>query len=167
MQNKSKMRAKKYIGEKTGIIQRHIINNLKNYVLILIIFFIGIILGVLFINNTNETQQEEISGYINTLLDDTKKDISINSIDLFLSSIKKNLGLVCILWFAGLTVIGIFVVYAMIAFKGFSLGYSISAVIATIGIKKGALFIFSTMFCQNIILIPSIFAIAISRNKII
>jgi len=82
-----------------------------------------------------------------------------------MSSIKKNLLLAILLWFAGLTVVGVFVVYGLICYKGFCLGYSISSIIATLGIKKGCTFIFSSMFLQNIIFIPVIFGVAVSRNK--
>ena len=41
-----------------------------------------------------------------------------------------------LLWFAGLTVVGIFVVYGTVCFRGFTFGYSISSVIATLGAKR-------------------------------
>ncbi len=147
---------------KIGLIQTHINNNLKNYVIVTIIFLVGVILGVLFINNVNKTQSEEISGYINNFIEKTKDNASIDYIGLCMSSLKNNLSLAILLWFAGLTVIGVFVVYAAICFRGFCLGYSISSIIATLGTKKGSIFILSAMLPQNIIFIPTIFAIAIS-----
>ena len=85
---------------------------------------------------------------------------------LFISSINKNLSLALLLWFAGLTVVGIFALYGGICFKGFCLGYTISSIIATLGIKNGTIFIMSSMLLQNIIYIPAIFAIAISGIRL-
>ena len=147
---------------KIGLIQTHINNNLKNYVIVTIIFLVGVILGVLFINNVNDTQSEEISSYINNFIEKTKDNASIDYIGLCMSSLKNNLSLAILLWFAGLTVIGVFVVYGAICFRGFCLGYSISSIVATLGIKRGSIFILSSMLPQNIIFIPTIFAIAIS-----
>lgn len=125
------------------------------------------ILGVLFINNVNETQGEEISEYINSFVEKTKDNASIDYVKVFMNSIKRNLSLALLLWFAGLTVVGVLVVYGTICIRGFYLGYSISSIIATLGIKSGSAFIISSMLLQNIIFIPTIFALAISRSKAI
>ena len=69
MQNKRIRRSKGNKG--TGIIQKHIMNNLKNYIIITIIFLVGVSLGVLFINNTSVDKGEEISSYINNFLEKT------------------------------------------------------------------------------------------------
>lgn len=126
----------------------------------------GVVAGVLFINNANETEQEEISTYIMDFTDKTKNDVSIDYTKLFINSVKNNLWLAICLWFAGLTVIGIFVVYAVICYRGFVLGYSISSIIATLGVKSGTKFILSSMLLQNIIFIPILFALAISGIRL-
>ena len=64
------------------------------------------------------------------------------------------MSLVILLWFAGSTVIGMPVVLGILLYKGFSLGYSIAAVIACLGVQKGAIFAFSSILLQNIIFIP-------------
>lgn len=122
--------------QRRGIIQTHIINNLRNYVILTIIFLIGVILGVIFINNANEVQSEEISTYIIEFIEKIKGNANIDYIKLFMSSVKQNLLIALLLWFAGLTVFGIFVVYGAICFRGFCLGYSISSIIATLGTKS-------------------------------
>ncbi len=149
-----------------GLIQTHISNNLKNYVIVTVIFLVGVVLGVLFINNVNNAQSEEISGYINNFIEKTKDNASVDYIRLCMTSLKNNLSLAILLWFAGLTVIGVFVVYIVICFRGFCLGYTISSIVATIGTKNGSLFILSTLLPQNIIFIPTIFAIAISCMRL-
>ena len=120
----------------------------------------------MFINNVDQNEGQEISTYINSFIERTKGDTNINYAELFMVSIKNNLILALSLWFAGLTVIGIFVVYGVICFRGFSLGYSISSIIATLGAKSGTKFIFSSMLLQNIIFIPVLFALAISGIRL-
>lgn len=61
---------------------------------------------------------------------------------------------------------GVFVVYGAVCFRGFMLGYTISSIIATLGIKGGSIFIFSYMLLQNIIFIPVLFALAISGVRL-
>ena len=45
-------------------IGNHIINNKKEYLLVTLIFLVGIFLGVMFINNTQEEQMTEITSYL-------------------------------------------------------------------------------------------------------
>lgn len=114
----------------------------------------------------SQNEQEEISTYINSFVEGTKSEAEVDYTKLFLSSVKNNLTLAVCLWFAGLTVIGIFFVYGLVCFRGFSLGFSISSIIATLGIKNGSIFIFSSMLLQNIIFIPTLFALAISGIRL-
>lgn len=126
----------------------------------------GVILGVLFINNAKQGEEQEISTYINNFIEKTKNNASVDYTRLFLNSAKNNLLLAFILWFAGLTVIGVFVVYGMIIFRGFTFGYTVSSIIATLGIKKGTAFILSTLCLQNIVFIPVLFAFGISGIRL-
>ena len=104
----------------------HIENNLKEYLIVTIIFFIGIIIGVIFINNTSENQSSEITNYIGSFIGD------VNDLLLLKDSISKNITLAIFLWFMGSTVIGISIVYLTICFRGFCLGYTISSIILTL-----------------------------------
>ncbi len=46
------------------IIITHIENNLKTYLILTIIFFIGLILGVMFVNNMSQQEKKNASEYI-------------------------------------------------------------------------------------------------------
>lgn len=118
------------------IILTHIENNIKNYAIVSIIFVIGIVIGVIFINNTSESQSTEITNYITSFSQDLKENKKIDNLLLLRDSIKKNIVLAVILWFMGSTVIGISVVYLTICFRGFCLGYTISSIILSLGIRK-------------------------------
>lgn len=113
----------------------HIENNIKEYAIVSLIFVIGIIIGVIFINNTSEEQYLEITTYINTFIEDIKENKNINSFNLLKDSIKNNCILAVFLWFMGSTVIGISVVHLTVCFRGFCLGYTISSIITTLGIR--------------------------------
>ena len=54
----------------------------------------------------------------------------------------------------------------MILYRGFCLGYTISAVIVTMGIGKGISFIILMLLLQNIVFIPAIIAISVSGVKL-
>ena len=53
-------------------IKEHIARNIKIYTILILIFFIGLIIGIIIVNNSNETQKTEISNYINTFITNLK-----------------------------------------------------------------------------------------------
>ena len=65
------------------IIANHILNNSKEYILVTLIFVIGIFLGVMFINSTQDTQISEITSYFNTFIDKLKNTEKIDNMLLF------------------------------------------------------------------------------------
>lgn len=130
----------------------HIENNIKEYLIVTIIFFIGIIIGVIFINNVSENQSSEISNYISSFIGDLKEDSNVNDLLLLKESISKNILLAIFLWFMGSTVIGISIVYLTICFRGFCLGYTISSIILACGTRKGlTLFSFNNFITKYFI----------------
>lgn len=144
----------------------HILNNKKEYLIVTLLFIIGIFLGVFFTNHTNETQVEEVKGYLDNFMQTIKESQDLNWIELLKSSIWNYLILAITIWFFGTTVIGIPIVFGVILYKGFCLGYTISISISVMGIQKGLLFIFSTIFLQNLLIIPAMIALAVSGFKL-
>ena len=156
------MRKKK--NEIWNVIKEDILNNAKSYFIIIIIFVIGILLGVMFVNQTKD--KSEIESYINTYIDETK---TIQSGDYFVElqkDIKSNISLVLLLWFAGTTIIGIPIVLGVIVFRGFCLGYTIASCVYVLGRMKALIFIAMTILLQNIIFIPSIMILGVSSIKL-
>ena len=134
------------------IILTHIENNIKNYAIISITFLIGIVIGVIFINNTSKSQSAEITNYITSFSHDLKENQSIDNLLLLKDSIKKNIVLAVLLWFMGSTVIGNPIVYLTVCFRGFCLGYTISSIILSLGIRKRNVIFIICTFTANIII---------------
>ena len=146
------------------IIKDDVMNNIKSYFIVLVIFVVGIFLGVMFINQTQE--KNEIEKYINTYIDETK---TIQNGDYFFElkkDIKNNIALVLLLWFAGTTIIGIPIVLGIILFRGFCLGYTIAACAYVLGRIKALIFISITILLQNIIFIPAIMILGVNSIKL-
>jgi len=149
-----------------NIIKEHLENNKREYFIISIIFLIGIVIGVIFINNTSGTEKNQISEYINNFINSLKTDYTIDSNELLKKSIINNIILVILIWFMGMAVIGIPIVYAIIFSKAFSLGYTISSSVAVLGLGKGILFNIITLLFQNIIFVPCLISLGVSGMKL-
>lgn len=151
---------------RNSIIKTHIENNLREYAIASIIFIIGILFGVIFINNLNDTQNNEIGNYISASLENLKESQDINQLLFIKETIKENLTFVILLWLMGSTVIGLLLVYIIVAFKGFCLSYTISAIFHVLNNGKTIAMLVSTMLLKNIIVIPCTIALAVSGMKV-
>lgn len=149
-----------------NLIAENIITYFKEYLIVTIFFIIGIIIGVIFVNNLSTNQSSEVNTYITVFLDTLKNGFQLEYVELLKNSLLQNLILVLLLWFVGATLIGMPLVFAIIMFRGFCLGYTISALIYVLGISKGILFVILELFLQNIIFIPAIIALAVSGVRL-
>lgn len=147
-----------------SIIKEDIQNNVKSYLIIVVIFAIGIFLGVMLVNQTDS--KEEIENYINSYIDETKNLQNGDYLGELQKDIKNNIILVFFLWFAGTTIIGIPIVFGIILFRGFCLGCTIASCVFVLGKVKGLIFIAITILLQNIIFIPAIIILGVSCIKL-
>ena len=145
-------------------IKENIQNNLKAYIVICVIFAVGIFFGVMIVNQTEDKSQ--IENYINTYIDETKLIENGDYLHELQKDIKDNIILVFSLWFAGTTIIGIPIVFGIILFRGFCLGYTIASCVYVLGKIKGLIFVLITIFLQNIIFIPAIIILGVSSIKL-
>jgi len=161
----SKKRGSKKRSRLVNILIDFIKNNIKEYIIITLIFLIGIFLGVMFVNNLADAQKQEIISYIYTYKEAFKQNDSSNNIILLRNNIKENIILTLLIWFFGSTIIGIPIVFGIILFRGFCLGYTISSITLVFGITKGIAFISISIILQNILFIPAIISLGVSALK--
>ena len=147
-------------------VENHVQTNIKEYLIAVLIFLAGIIIGVILINNSSSETQESVTGYITEFIQSIKSnEYQIDEKKLLLKSIVSNIKIAGIIWIAGSTLIGIPIVYGTLGYKGVCMGYSISAIIATLNSAKGIVFALCSMLLQNIIAVPCILAISVSSIK--
>ena len=147
-------------------ILRHLYDNIKLYLIVIIILVIGITVGVVFINNINADGAGEIKNYITDFINQLKQGYHVDTGELLKKSLSDNLILIVTMWLLGSTVVGIPIVLGIVLFRGFCIGYSVSAINASLGVQKGILFFLTTMFLQNLIFIPVILCMTISCIKL-
>lgn len=156
---------KKQSSKITNILIEFIKNNIKEYITIALIFSIGIFLGVMFVNNLGEEQKQEIVSYVNTYKESFSQSESSGNITLLQNNIRDNIILTLIIWFIGSTIIGIPIVFGIIAFRGFCLGYTISSITVVFGVGKGIIFTLISILMQNILFVPAIISLGVSALK--
>lgn len=162
---RSTIRQKKKFQIKNVILD-NLYHNFKFYMIVTIIFLVGIISGVIFINHIHEGQRTEIGGYINNFITSLKGNYEINRGELLKNSLLENFKLALGMWFIGSTVIGLPIVLGTVLYRGFCIGYTISSAITVLGTQKGIIFSLTTMLAQNFIIIPVLLALAVSGIKL-
>ena len=148
------------------ILKEYIKNNFKEYLLVCILFIIGIFIGVMTINFSNENNIEEIEKVINEVVNNYKKVENINNLQLTFQSIKRNVLFAIILWTGGTTIIGLPIVLLSILIRGVILGFTISSITVALGTLKGILFCIGSVALQNVLYIPAILTISVSSIKL-
>ena len=141
-------------------------NNSKEYLLVIIIFIIGMFIGVMLVNNTSVENQQIIENYILNFIEKFKSIANLDKLNLLTTSIIDNIILAIALWIAGTTIIGMPIVFGIILFRGFCFGYTVAAVTFTLGLGKGIFFCILNLFLQNIFFILAILTIGVSSIKL-
>ena len=147
-------------------IKQQIKIDLNLYIIVSIFFLIGIIGGVLFSNNIESKLQESTNSYLLGFANQMNNGYQIDYSMLMKQILINHAVFVLIIWFMGCTVIGIPIVYTIVAWKGFSLSYTIASIISAFGIQNGIVICILGLFLQNIIAIPVILSLAVSGNKL-
>ena len=147
-------------------IKNHILNNKKEYIIVTLLFIIGIFLGVLFVNNLGDNEKSQVQDYLNNFIEKMKQIEKLDNFSLLKTSILQNILFAIIIWFFGTTVIGIPIVFGIIMYRGFCFGYTISICVTIMGISKGLIFVLINLLLPSLLLIPAILAIGVSGFKL-
>ncbi len=147
-------------------IEKYIKENAKEYIILIVFLLIGLVLGVIVANNSNQVQKDSITTTILNVTNTIKQTPNIDYGHLLIESIKKNVILESVIFFFSLSVLAPIIIKGIVCYKGFCLGYTISSVILTFGIGKGLLFCLPLLFITQLILIPCLLILANEGNKL-
>lgn len=157
-------------GTMKNIFISYVLDNIREITIITLIMFIGLILGVIYINNIDNENRSIVNNHINEIFDYVKesqdKNKMIDNFEILKSNLKRNLIYMLLLGLFSSCLIGIPIMYFLILGKTFSLGYTMSAIIASIGTKSGIIFICSSMVLHNIIFLIAIYLVSISGKNL-
>ncbi|MTI68309.1 MAG: stage II sporulation protein M [Firmicutes bacterium] len=155
-----------------SIIRNHFHKNIFLYFIIVIFLIVGISAGAITTKVLNTSQKKEIINFMDSFFKILNEE-SINSGILFKHSIINNIKTVGLLWFLGIIIVGIPLVFIVVVLRGFIIGFTVGFLYVELGFK-GFLFAILAILPQNLFLIPGIviisvmslsFSIRIIKNK--
>ncbi len=121
---------KKYMDKLKNIIRI----NKNLFVFLLVIVIVGLISGSIFETILGDEDKKLVLDYLNSFFSGVK-DGKLNYQTSIINTIIFTVGFALIIWLLGISVIGFFIILFMLFMKAFILGFSISGIIATLGIK--------------------------------
>jgi stage II sporulation protein M len=134
--------------------------NITCYIILLIVFISGVILGSISVNMMSDTQLQDLSDFINGFFANAK-NISVDPPTIFYSSLSNNLKTLFTLFICGLVIIGLPLIFILIFFRGFIMGFTVGFFISEMGIR-GIVFSLLSVLPQNIIIVPSIISVGVA-----
>lgn len=143
-------------------IEQHFWDNFKIYILVMAFFIIGIVMGTIIDITISSSQKSAIAKYVMGFLD--YKNRNVSNIYLLKLSMLSNLKVLALMWILGASVLGFPIILFVIGYKGFAIGFCSTFFIEKFSLK-GFLFVFLTIFPQNIILIPCLTIAAVTAIK--
>lgn len=109
----------------------------KNNILIVImvIFILGLIFGSLYITILENDEKTLVLNQVSSYFNNTIKLNFESKIEIFKNSLISNFLYLITMWFLGISAIGLPIIFIMVFFKSFTLGFSISGIFAKYGLK--------------------------------
>lgn len=137
---------------KMDYLWKHVEENLWLYLISIFSMTLGIFIGIYSIKHLGQFPKSDLTSYLNSF---TKSfDLGkLNYKDIFYQCIKNNIPFIILMWFLGLTMIGIPIVLVLDAIKGFSIGFTIGFIVNSLG-RKGVIIVLLGLIPQNLIYIP-------------
>lgn len=140
-------------------INKHIQNNFWLYIVSIFCLFTGIVLGIYSVKYMGAIDKSDLQSYLVGFTSSFKNN-GIQYQTIFFQTLKNNLPIMIIIWFLGLTMVGLPVIIIIDLIKGFSLGFTIGFMINSIGIS-GIWVSLLGILPQNIIYIPCILFVSV------
>ena len=135
-------------------INKHIQENFWLYIISILCVFTGIILGIYSVKYMGQIEQNDLINYLMNFIDPSNTN-GISYKLIFFQSIKNNLPVIIFLWFLGLTIVGIPIIIFIDLLKGFTVGFTFSFMISSLG-KNGIAIAILGVLPQNMIYLPCI-----------
>lgn len=127
--------------------------NISLFIFTTVLFIMGVIFGSFLIYSLSINQKQELISYISGLLYDISNDNWQNPDISFKYIFFDNAKYLFFIWFLGLSVIGMPLIFLIVFMKGLIIGFTISFLISEMS-WKGFIFAVLSIVPQNLIIVP-------------
>ncbi len=136
-------------------------DNLGKYILIGSFLLAGMVIGFLTVGWIAEPVHQELSGYFKQYTEEIPDEQGADYHHVFYSALQRNIPQVIIIYLAGLFIYGFPMVGAMVAWRGFTIGFTMGFLVEQAAIN-GLLFSLGAMLPHNILLLPAFLVLGVT-----
>lgn len=105
------------------------------YIFLIALIIVSLIAGILFYFAISKEDKLLVNNELVNFFSSIKSGTGINYLSSLFNSLITNLVYILLIWLLGISIIGLPVILFMLAIKGFIVGFSISSIIASYGLK--------------------------------
>ncbi|UOQ85933.1 stage II sporulation protein M [Gracilibacillus salinarum] len=134
-------------------ITNHITKYHTIYIFTIILFITGIIFGAIIVNSMTFVQKQDLYFYLERFFIGYLQDDNISKQELMKNAAFYHIQFLSLLFFLGLAVIGLPIIWVLLFVKGVAIGFTVGFFVNQLGMQ-GLLFSFSSIAPQNLIIIP-------------
>lgn len=139
--------------QKNPRIENYVKEHFSLFIFSVVLFIMGVGFGSFIIHTLSATQKQEMISYLSQFFNDIEVYQQINAHVAFKQLLLENIKYLGLLWFLGLSIIGMPIIFVLIFMKGFVIGFTISFLVS--GLQwKGFVFSLVSVFPQNLIIVP-------------
>lgn len=142
-----------------NIVNSHFKENFLLYILSALCIGIGFVIGVYIVKYMTTSDKGNLLSYLTDFIKGKNGNSESSRMILF-QAIKNNIPLILVIWFLGLTMIGIPIILIIDVLKGFTIGFTVAFFINGFGIKGIGMAMLGVI-PQNIIYIPCIIFLSV------
>lgn len=134
--------------------REHLKDNLLLYILVLFLLVVGIALGALTVKLLTIEETMELTQYLSAFFGDME-GVNLDYFLVLKESLVNNLKTLTFIWFLGLTVLGVPLIFILLLSKGFILGFTAGFLIQEQGLQ-GIILSFLTLTLPNFFILPAL-----------
>jgi stage II sporulation protein M len=139
--------------------------NIVAYFFMILIFFIGIVIGAMAVKTLPSEQKVELAGYLQVFFQGLaeRSEGMGDTYSMLSGVIINNIKVISIMWLLGFTIVGIPFVLFMVCLRGFVIGFTVGFLVNEY-VMKGLLFAIVAVLPHNFLAIPAILATGVAAT---
>jgi stage II sporulation protein M len=129
--------------------------NFSIILFLLVIFISGVTFGSIAVKMLSYNEKSELLNYLSSFFQGFEDDLILEKEILAQQAIFYNLKIISLLWFLGISIIGIPLIPVIIFLRGFVIGFTVSFLIDELAVK-GLIFAIASILPHNLLVIPTL-----------